>query len=77
MRLSPPRAGYSLAWGGDLGDMATFANWSTRRRRDLDAALDAETNAYGAAPAAASPGWAPVTPNLLQRVREGLTTKED
>lgn len=77
MRLHRPRTGFVLAWGGDLGEMGKFANWPSKRRRDLDAALDAETNAYGAAPAAASPGWAPVTPNLLQRIREGLTTKED
>lgn len=73
MRLSPPRAGYSLAWGGDLGDMATFANWSTRRRRDLNAALHAEAASFDTEPASCPAEWAPVTRDLLERIREGLS----
>lgn len=77
MRLRPPRAGFNCAFSGDLGDMATFANWPTKRRRDLDAALNAETAAYGTAPVPAAAGWAPVTPDLLERIREGLSRNLD
>lgn len=74
MRLHRPHAGFVLAWGGDLDEMGRCADWPTKRRRDLDAALDAEAAAYGRPPpAATSAGWAPPTPDLLQRVREGLS----
>lgn len=73
MRLHRPHLGFVLAWGGDLGEMGKLANWPTRRRRDLDAVLNAEATVYGTAPAASSAGWAPATADLLERVREGLS----
>ena len=63
MRLHRPHAGYVLAWGGDLDEIGECADWPTKRRRDLDAALDAEAAAYGRPPpAATSAGWAPRLP---------------
>lgn len=74
MRLHRPRAGFVLAWGGELDERGAVANGPSECRRDLDAALDAEAAAYGRPPpAASSAGWAPPTPDLLQRVREGLS----
>ncbi len=73
MRLREPRRGFGLAWGGDLGAEVSQTNAPTRRRRDLDAALEAEAEIYGAAPHAESAArWAPVTPELLRKVHDGL-----
>lgn len=69
VRLRPPRAGFSLAWGGDLGDMDTHAS---KRRRDLNAALSGE-EAAGSTSVGFSAEWAPVTAGLLERIRDGLS----
>ena len=73
MRLREPRRGFGLAWGGNLGTEVSHTNAPTRRHRDLDAALEAEAETYGEAPHAESAaGWAPVTPQLLRKVHDGL-----
>lgn len=60
MRLSPPRSGFALAWQGDLG----VGNGATRRRPSLDAAVNvAGTPSYE---------WAPVTPELLDRLHTAI-----
>lgn len=66
MRLSPPRTGFALAWQGDLGQVD--GHEPTRRR--WQPVLDA-LEACESAPSA--PGeYAPVTPELLRTIRDGL-----
>lgn len=71
MRLRPPREGFCLAWGGDVG-LELARNGPTWRRPDLQAALDAEAATYDTPPAQAAAEWAPITSDLLERIRDGL-----
>lgn len=59
MRLSPPRAGFALAWQGDLG----AGDGETRRRPALDAAVRTTGASYE---------WAPATPELLDRLHTAI-----
>lgn len=71
--MREPRRGFGLAWSGDLGSEVSRTNAPTRRHQDLDAALETDAETYGAAPHAESvAGWAPVTPELLRKVHDGL-----
>lgn len=66
MRLSVPAAGYALAWQGDFGgDLPTGVNSGLSTRSEFRATLDASE-------CAARGEYAPVTPELLRSVHQGL-----
>lgn len=69
MRLSRPREGFVLAWRGDLGQ----ADEDEPTRRRWQPVLDA-LEAFESAPSCPSVRgeYAPVTPELLRKIRAGL-----
>ncbi len=67
-----PRAGFTVAWAGECRPEA-----GRRTDREFAPVLDI-LDAIESAPASTRLSdygeWAPVTPNLLQQVRDGLTS---
>lgn len=71
MRLSRPREGFVLAWRGDLGHAGEDEPTRPRWQPVLDALEAFESASAPSCPSAAGE-YAPVTPELLRKIRDGL-----